>query len=63
MTTPEGAVLLAGQCSGATEQGEAALQRNHGNISRAASEIGVSRPTLHGPLAKYDLQPAEFRRR
>ncbi len=41
----------------------AALQRNRGNISRAASEIGVSRPTLHGLLAKYDLQPAEFRQR
>ena len=41
----------------------AALERNRGNISRAAIEIGVSRPTLHGLLAKYDLQPAEFRRR
>ncbi len=41
----------------------AALRRNHGNISRAASEIGVSRPTLHGLLSKYDLQPAEFRQR
>jgi len=41
----------------------AALERNRGNISRAAIEIGVSRPTLHGLLAKHDLQPAEFRRR
>ena len=41
----------------------AALQRSHGNISRAASEIGVSRPTLHGLLSKYNLQPAEFRQR
>lgn len=41
----------------------AALQRSRGNISRAASEIGVSRPTLHGLLDKYNLQPAEFRQR
>ena len=40
-----------------------ALQRNHGNITRAASEIGVSRPTLHGLLRKYDLRPVEFRQR
>ncbi len=41
----------------------AALQRNRGNISRAASEIGVSRPTLHALLAKYDLQSTEFKQR
>ncbi len=41
----------------------AALQRHRGNISRAASEIGVSRPTLHGLLHKHNLQPAEFRQR
>ena len=40
----------------------AALQRNHGNISRAASEIGVSRPTLHSLLSKYNLQPTEFKK-
>ncbi len=34
-----------------------------GNVSRAASEIGVSRPTLHGLLHKHNLQPAEFRQR
>jgi len=39
-----------------------ALQRNRGNISRAASEIGVSRPTLHALLGKYNLQPTEFRK-
>ena len=39
-----------------------ALQRNRGNISRTASEIGVSRPTLHALLGKYDLQANEFRR-
>ncbi|MFQ5804467.1 MAG: PEP-CTERM-box response regulator transcription factor [Candidatus Methylomirabilales bacterium] len=41
----------------------AALQRHRGNISRAASEIGVSRPTLHGLLHKHNLEPAEFRQR
>ncbi len=41
----------------------AALQRNHRNISRLGSEIGVSRPTLHGLLAKYELRPAEFKQR
>jgi len=41
----------------------AALQRHRGNISHAASEIGVSRPTLHGLLHKHNLQPAEFRQR
>lgn len=40
----------------------AALRRNRGNISRAAAEIGVSRPTLHALLGKYTLQPTEFRR-
>ena len=40
-----------------------ALQRNRGNISRAASEIGVSRPTLHALLNKHSLQPAEFQQR
>ncbi len=39
----------------------AALQRNRGNISRAAAEIGISRPTLHGLLEKYNLQSAQFR--
>jgi len=41
----------------------AALQRHRGNISRAASEIGVSRPTLHGLLHKHNLRSAEFRQR
>ena len=41
----------------------AALQRHRGNISRAASEIGVSRPTFHGLLHKHNLQPAAFRQR
>ncbi len=41
----------------------AALQRNRGNISRAAAEIGVSRPTLHALLNKHSLQPAEFQQR
>lgn len=46
-TPAEEAILPTGQCSEATEQGEAGLQRNRGNISRAAFEIGVSRHTLH----------------
>ena len=41
----------------------AALQRNRGNISRAASEIGVSRPTLHALLNKHNLPPGEFQQR
>lgn len=41
----------------------AALERTRGNISRAATEIGVSRPTLHALIAKYNLQPAEFQQR
>jgi two-component system NtrC family response regulator len=39
----------------------AALERTRGNISRAAAEIRVSRPTLHGLLEKYDLQAKKFR--
>ena len=38
-----------------------ALQRNRGNISRAAAEIGVSRPTLHALIDKHDLKPVQFR--
>jgi len=40
----------------------AALERSQGNISRAASAIRVSRPTLHGLLAKHNLQRADFKK-
>ncbi len=47
----------------ATAGVDAALQRNRGNISHTATEIGVSRPTLHGLLQKHNLQAAGFRQR
>ena len=33
-----------------------ALKRNQGNITRTASELGVSRPTLHELVAKYAIE-------
>jgi len=38
-----------------------ALTRTRGNISRAATELGVSRPTLHGLLAKHRIDSRELR--
>jgi two-component system NtrC family response regulator len=38
-----------------------ALTRTRGNISRAASELGVSRPTLHGLLDKHGIDSRELR--
>jgi two-component system, NtrC family, response regulator len=32
-----------------------ALTRTNGNISRAAIELGISRPTMHGLLNKHDI--------
>jgi two-component system NtrC family response regulator len=34
----------------------AALKRNRGNISQTAAELGVSRPTLYGLLAKLGIE-------
>src|SRR3990172_4266184 len=36
------------------------LSRNRGNISRAAQELGVSRPTLHALLGKHHISPKAF---
>jgi two-component system NtrC family response regulator len=33
----------------------AALKRNRGNISQTAAELGISRPTLYGLLAKFNI--------
>ncbi len=38
-----------------------ALGRNHGNISRAARELEVSRPTLHSLLDKHAIDAKTFR--
>jgi two-component system, NtrC family, response regulator len=38
-----------------------ALTRTRGNISRAANELGVSRPTLHGLLDKHGIDSRELR--
>jgi two-component system, NtrC family, response regulator len=38
-----------------------ALTRTRGNISRAATELGVSRPTLHGLLEKHGIHSRELR--
>ena len=32
------------------------LTKHRGNISKAATELGVSRPTLHGLLVKYSIE-------
>ena len=39
-----------------------ALTRNAGNVTRAARDIEVSRPTLHDLLRKHGLEAARFRR-
>ncbi|MFN8589314.1 MAG: PEP-CTERM-box response regulator transcription factor [Candidatus Eisenbacteria bacterium] len=39
-----------------------ALQRNAGNITRAAKDLDVSRPTLHDLMRKHALEAARFRR-
>jgi two-component system NtrC family response regulator len=39
-----------------------ALTRNAGNVTRAAREIDVSRPTLHDLVRKHGLDAARFRR-
>jgi two-component system NtrC family response regulator len=38
-----------------------ALTRTRGNITRAAIELGVSRPTLHGLLEKHGIDSRELR--
>jgi two-component system NtrC family response regulator len=38
-----------------------ALTRTRGNISRSATELGVSRPTLHGLLEKHGIDSRELR--
>ena len=38
-----------------------ALTRTRGNISRAATELGVSRPTLHGLLEKHGIDSRDLR--
>ena len=39
-----------------------ALTRNAGNVTRAARDIDVSRPTLHDLLRKHGVDAAKFRR-
>ena len=39
-----------------------ALTRNAGNVTRAAREIEVSRPTLHDLLKKHGIDASRFRR-
>ncbi len=38
-----------------------ALVKAHGNISQAARLLGVSRPTFHGLIAKYEVNARDFR--
>ena len=35
------------------------LQKNHGNISQAAADLGISRPTLYELMDKFNLKKAE----
>ena len=41
---------------------EEALTRNAGNVTRAAKDLDVSRPTLHDLMNKHGLDAARFRR-
>ncbi|MBN2070087.1 MAG: PEP-CTERM-box response regulator transcription factor [Candidatus Krumholzibacteriota bacterium] len=38
-----------------------ALLRFSGNVSAAAQELGISRPTLHDLMKKHDVAPEDFR--
>jgi DNA-binding NtrC family response regulator len=38
-----------------------ALIKTRGNISQAAKHLGVSRPTFHGLLDKFQVNAKEFR--
>jgi two-component system NtrC family response regulator len=38
-----------------------ALTRNHGNISQAARELEITRPTMHDLMKKYDLSKNDFK--
>jgi transcriptional regulator of acetoin/glycerol metabolism len=38
-----------------------ALIKTRGNISQAAKHLGVSRPTFHGLLDKFQVNAREFR--
>jgi two-component system NtrC family response regulator len=37
------------------------LMRHRGNVSQAARELQVSRPTLHGLLDKHTIHAKDFR--
>jgi two-component system NtrC family response regulator len=37
-----------------------ALERNKGNISQSAKELGVTRPTLHDLMKKYNISKRDF---
>jgi len=37
-----------------------ALRRNKGNMSSAAAELGISRPTLYGLLEKHGIPQTDF---
>ena len=41
----------------------AALMKNYGNISRAAEQLGVTRPTLYDLLNKYGLSAEAYSKR
>jgi DNA-binding NtrC family response regulator len=38
-----------------------ALARNHGVVSRAARELGISRVNLYELIEKHDIRPQEFK--
>jgi len=37
------------------------LSRHRGNVSQAARELKISRPTLHGLLDKHEVNAKDFR--
>ena len=41
---------------------EEAMTRNAGNVSRAAKDLAISRPSLHDLLRKHGIEAASFRR-
>lgn len=42
---------------------ESTLERCFGNVSKSASQLGISRETLHNKIRKYDIDVMSFRRK
>ena len=56
----EGATLRASRDSREKDLVRLAMEKAEGNVSRAAAELGISRPTLYQLLARYGIKKVKF---